>query len=324
MRQWYCVVQGQRYGPIGEDMLRQWIRDGRVTAADLIWTEGMANWVAASQVFPDLFAAGAPGAYTQPLRGLVPVPPPGGTRGMTPNSEITAQARHWLSGRWGLPMGFCVLNILILLGMSAIPYMNWLIQLILTGPLNLGAAVFFLTFTRGGQGDLGMLFIGFKNFGYALAAHLLMILFIYGWMLLGSALGIILFIVAAASDSPEVIVFAVLLLIPGVVLSILAQLSYSQTLYILADDLGVGPLEAIRRSKELMREKRGKLFCLWLRFIGWGLLCMLTCGIGLLWLWPYAATSFARFYDDLQPPPQAAQAPAQVQTPYQPRTPYQA
>ena len=38
MRQWYCVVQGQRYGPIGEDMLRQWIRDGRVTAADLIWT----------------------------------------------------------------------------------------------------------------------------------------------------------------------------------------------------------------------------------------------------------------------------------------------
>jgi len=44
---------------------------------------------------------------------------------------------------------------------------------------------------------------------------------------------------------------------------------------------------------------RWKLFCLGLRFIGWILLCLLTFGIGLLWLWPYMGVSYARFYDDV-------------------------
>ena len=40
--------------------------------------------------------------------------------------------------------------------------------------------------------------------------------------------------------------------------------------------------------------------CLWWRFFGWMLLCILTCGIGFLWLMPYMTTSYARFYDDVR------------------------
>ena len=47
-----------------------------------------------------------------------------------------------------------------------------------------------------------------------------------------------------------------------------------------------------------MKGKRWKMFCLGCRFIGWALLCVLTLGIGLLWLVPYVNTSIAAFYED--------------------------
>ncbi len=55
MRQWYCVIGGQRYGPVGEDVLRQWVAEGRLTAVDMVWCEGMAAWVPARSVLPELF-----------------------------------------------------------------------------------------------------------------------------------------------------------------------------------------------------------------------------------------------------------------------------
>ena len=50
MAQWYCRVGGQQYGPITEEALRQWLREGRVGSSDLVWSEGMAQWLPASQV----------------------------------------------------------------------------------------------------------------------------------------------------------------------------------------------------------------------------------------------------------------------------------
>lgn len=39
-----------------------------------------------------------------------------------------------------------------------------------------------------------------------------------------------------------------------------------------------------------------RYFLLNLSFIGWGILCIFTLGIGLLWLIPYINTSLAEFY----------------------------
>ena len=79
----------------------------------------------------------------------------------------------------------------------------------------------------------------------------------------------------------------------------MAGLSYAMTFFILADDDTVGPRQAISKSKEMMTGNRWKLFCLTCRFWGWSLLCVLTCGIGFIWLFPYMAISMAKFYDDL-------------------------
>jgi len=79
---WYCSINGQQYGPVSKDELLSWIQQGRVTAADSVWCEGMAEWAPAGNVtafmgrFPQAgHAAPAPGAapgrrrYVQPHRG---------------------------------------------------------------------------------------------------------------------------------------------------------------------------------------------------------------------------------------------------------------
>ena len=42
------------------------------------------------------------------------------------------------------------------------------------------------------------------------------------------------------------------------------------------------------------------IFWLWLSFIGWGFLCLLTCGIGTLWLNGYMYTATAAFYEEVK------------------------
>lgn len=71
MKQWYCNIKGQQYGPVGEDVLREWVAQHRVTAQDLVWAEGMTNWLPAGQV-TEIFSAAA----TSPAAGGPP-PVPG-------------------------------------------------------------------------------------------------------------------------------------------------------------------------------------------------------------------------------------------------------
>ncbi|MED0687963.1 DUF975 family protein [Anoxybacillus ayderensis] len=90
-----------------------------------------------------------------------------------------------------------------------------------------------------------------------------------------------------------VFLWSLLLIIPGIIKS----LSYSQTFFLLKDHPEYSALQAISESKKRMKGYKGKLFLLYLSFIGWGLLSILTFGIGFLWLVPYIYTSLAAFYD---------------------------
>ena len=161
----------------------------------------------------------------------------------------------------------------IMFASSSVPVLNFVLSLILTGPMTLGISMLFLDASRGRGIVLQRVFDGFKSFGASVLAYILMNIFILLWSLL--------------------------LIIPG----ILASLSYSMTFFVLADNPGMGALEAIDRSKQMMLGYRWKLFCLYCRFIGWALLAgIFTLGIGFLWLEPYMKTSMARFYDDISAP----------------------
>lgn len=96
-------------------------------------------------------------------------------------------------------------------------------------------------------------------------------------------------------QSLYILLWTLLLIVPG----ILAAYSYSMTEYILAEHPYLTASEAITRSKELMYGNRWRLFCLQCSFIGWILLCILTMGIGNLWLTPYTNTATAAFYREI-------------------------
>jgi uncharacterized membrane protein len=96
----------------------------------------------------------------------------------------------------------------------------------------------------------------------------------------------------------RILLWLLLLIVPGII----AAISYSQTFFILAEDNTIRPSEAIEKSKKMMDGNKLKYFYLCLRFLGLGLLCILTLGIGFLWLAPYIQVTNAKFYDDIKVP----------------------
>ncbi len=92
-----------------------------------------------------------------------------------------------------------------------------------------------------------------------------------------------------------VFLWSLLFIIPGIV----AGYSYAMTGYILAEHPELTASEAIGRSKQIMYGNRFRLFCLQLSFIGWDMLCILTLGIGYLWLNPYKQAATAAFYREV-------------------------
>ncbi len=275
---WYYVRGGQRNGPVDEETIRRLISVGELKRNDLVWNEGMGDqWMEAFLV-PGLLVSsdrlGAPSA-TQSYEdatassALATETAPAGVPGQTPNRELMARARASLQGQWGNAVVACIIYLVISFGMNMIPFAG-LLGLLIAGPFSVGFSIFFLSVIRT-RGEVGQIFAGFPQFGRALGAYLLIVLFIILWTLL--------------------------FIIPGLIMSY----AYMMTFFVLADDPQVGAREAIRRSKEMMHGHKWKLFCLYFRFIGWSLLALLTCGIGFLWLMPYVQTAMAHFYEDVKP-----------------------
>lgn len=190
----------------------------------------------------------------------------------TENPALMRQAKDVLKGKWGLAIGTMFIYMVIMLVIGSIPKVGSIIPLIIGGPFALGLAIFSLSLARNKEAKIAQIFQGFDNFVSALCTYLLMLLYILLWTLL--------------------------LIVPGII----AGLSYAMTFYILADNPSIKAGDALRNSKVMMNGYKLKLFYLCLRFFGLGLLCILTLGIGFLWLLPYVQVCLATFYDDIKVP----------------------
>ena len=124
--------------------------------------------------------------------------------------------------------------------------------------------------SRGQEVGVGTIFSGFHDFVRGLGAYLLTTVYIILWSLL--------------------------LIVPG----IMAAFAYEMTYFILIDNPTMGVNEAIGMSRKMMNGNRWKYFCLSWRFIGWMLLCVVTFGIAIFWIYPYTMVTFAKFYEDIK------------------------
>lgn len=91
-------------------------------------------------------------------------------------------------------------------------------------------------------------------------------------------------------------ILAIISAIWGATKSFYYLLSY----IIAAENENLSAKEVVEESKRLMTGKRAKLFILQLSFIGWAILCVLTFGIGYLWLLPYIQFANIAFYKSLK------------------------
>lgn len=191
----------------------------------------------------------------------------------TDNVVLMNMARESLQGNWSMAIGTCVIYFLLVAAIQAIPGFGTVASLILSGPMTLGLTIFSLSISRNKESGFEQLFHGFRMFGPALEAYLLILVYVILW--------------------------TILLVVPGII----AAISYSMTFFIIADDESIRSVDAMKKSKQMMYGYKLKFFYLGLRFLLLALLCVLTLGIGFLWLMPYIQITFAKFYDDIKDNP---------------------
>jgi uncharacterized membrane protein len=189
---------------------------------------------------------------------------------ITSNKIIMKDARKALKGKWKVAIGTFAVYYIIVFSVINIESSGCFLIMLISGSLYLGLANFLLTFLTKKKPELMQIFTGFVKFDTALVIFLLRFLYVFLWTLL--------------------------LVIPG----IMAGLKYSQVFYILAENPDLRATEILEKSKQMMDGFKWKLFCLYLRFLGWIILAVLSLGIGFIWLIPYMSVTGARFYYEIK------------------------
>ena len=108
-----------------------------------------------------------------------------------------------------------------------------------------------------------------------------------------------IFLLLYPGDTIKRILLYLLLLLAGSIVSFIVLLGFTLADLLLIDNENLGAIDAIRQSWAMMHGNKGRFFYLQISFFGLALLCILTLGIGMLWLYPYMMTTEAFFYLDL-------------------------
>ena len=175
---------------------------------------------------------------------------------------IKRQAKTGMQGGW-LMGAICVL----LYGLIDFAVSTIVVgSLLVTVPLSYGLVAYFMRQNDYHQQDLNLLFSGFSRFVDTMVAGLLISLII--------AVGL------------------VFLIIPGIIFAC----AYSMTFFIMAENPTISGIDAMKASWDLMNGHKWEYFCLMFSFIGWAILCLLTCGIGFLFLQPYMTVASLHYY----------------------------
>ena len=191
------------------------------------------------------------------------------------NKQIMKDAQDSLKGKWGISIAACLIVTIITIMVSLIGgyliHEDWggnILSLFIVPPMGVGMALFFLNLYDGNKLEIRTIFNPFKEVWLnSVLAYFMMIVIIF--------IGSILFI------------------IPGII----ASLMFSQAFYIIAEDNKIDPYNALVKSKKMMEGNKWKLFKIILRILLLAIICILTLGIGFIWLAPYQNAVYAKFYN---------------------------
>lgn len=242
--------------------------------------------------------------------------------------QLKTEARQALAGKWGLAVLMTVLTSLVATTFTvpvsenaAVSYGS-VVGTALSTIFMVGFYSFLLKLCCGqkDQAALKDIIYGFQcHPGKALLLYLLSVLYILPGSLIYAIVLVIFSFSTIASSGVDLsadlllsgalpissgsattffIVFLVLT-IAFIIYACYIELTYSMVYFLLLDYPDLPVNEIWKRSRQLMKGNRLRLFGIELSFIGWILLSILTLGIGILWVQPYMLATETAFYLDL-------------------------
>ena len=224
------------------------------------------------------------------------------------SSQIRAEARNSLTGKWGkgalLTLVYMIITFIISWVLNLIPVVGGIVSFVINPVLAFGYLIGFIKLKRGEEvGYVDFFKNGFNQFGKV-------------WGVIGQT--ILKMIVPVIALIVSIIIFAIgiggaavggelgLLGVIGIIAYIAALIwvivkgySYVLSQYILYDNPDMDSKAIVEKSEELMNGHKWAWFWLPITFIGWVILGTITFGIGLLWVIPYMQVALVIFYENL-------------------------
>ena len=251
-------------------------------------------------------------------------------------SETRKQARESLKGKWGvvvlITLIFLAYSVLVGL-LSSIPFLGFLIYIaaiVIDIPILYGFMMTMMKLKRGENvGYFDFFKDGFANFKRAwcvtgrlllkMIAPLILIVVALIILLVSSISSLATAFAVGVSSSTSVLggalvgvsalmIIAFIVILASYIWLFIKSLSYGLGMYIAIDNPNIQPLDCVNKSKELMDGNKGRLFCLYLSFIGWIALAVVLSLIpfvgwiatiaGTLVLTPYIGFASIVFYEN--------------------------
>jgi len=242
---------------------------------------------------------------------------------MMKNKEIRARARERLSGNW---LKMLLVNLIVIALMGAGGYASTLneeiiitiVTSVLSVVLVMGQVSLAMNIAQGKRWRADNFFIGAKAYVRTYATSILigmvaliiefLLLFLIltnlfaGFVGVGDIYGLseVVDKLPVEKLNMENIALAVILLIVLIAILIFIDITYSMIFYIILEkkeDIGV--IKTLKYSRKLMKGKKFKLIGLHLSFLLWGILSLISLGIGFLFLSSYVNTAKSVFYLEL-------------------------
>lgn len=234
-------------------------------------------------------------------------------------SETRKQARESLKGKWGvvvlITLIFVAYSFLVGL-LSSIPFLGFLISIaaiVIDIPILYGFMMTMMKLKRGENVEYFDFFKdGFANFKRAwcvtgrlllkmiapliliIVAVIIMVVSIIASLATAFAAGISSYtsvLGGALVGASALTIVAYIVILAAYIWLFVKSLSYGLGMYLAIDNPNMKPLDCVNKSKELMDGNKGRLFCLYLSFIGWIALAVVLSLIPFVgWIATLAAT----------------------------------
>lgn len=252
---------------------------------------------------------------------------------MSTRAELKEKAKEQIKGNIGI-LFLCGLVVFAISLVSVVPFIGSIAVFVCAPAFMLSIIMIYLALTQGTRPMVADVFKGFNMLGKALWLYIIISFFLFLWSLpalipmfvmIGKMIYNIAWLAMSDADiitptfmsfdyvNPGVLwdnisliyIFGIMLL--TFVLAVPAYIkmfSYSMAYYVLAENPTFKAREALNESKLIMKGQKMRLFVLYLSFVLWGLLGIITLGIAYIYVFPYIEATVANFYLDIKRKPE--------------------